>query len=165
MDEVVRCAAASDTGELSRLEELARNGVRDVRGGALRLQECPPVSDWAALIANPDALVLVGSLDGATVAFLVMRLKRDKNRGFISHVYVEVEGRELGLGDVFIERAISAVRAAGLSGIEAVALPGDRDTKNLFERAGLTARKLIVYKSLTDSAPPAVAPDPVPDGE
>ena len=35
-----------------------------------------------------------------------------------------------------------------LSGIEAVALPGDRETKNLFERAGLTARKITVYKSL-----------------
>jgi len=152
MDEVVRRATSNDVSELSRLEALARDGLREVRGGALRLQECPPVGDWTSVLVDPTRVVLVGSLDGAIVAYLVMLLSPSKNRLLISHVYVEVEGRELGLGDSMVEQAIAVALDADLGGIEAVALPGDRETKNMFERAGLTARKLTVYKSLRSSA-------------
>ncbi len=154
VDEVVRRAQVEDCPDLLRLEAIARDGIREVRGGALRLQECATVGDWGARITDPHWLVLIGSLDGVIVASLAMRLSAEADRGLISHVYVEVEGRELGLGDMLVEQAISAVLAAGLSGIEAVALPGDRETKNLFERAGLTARKLTVYKSLRARADP-----------
>lgn len=151
MDEVVRRACDDDCSELRRLETLARAGLEGVRGGALRLQECSPVGDWSDVVADPAKVVLVGTLDDNPVAFLLMHLSRAKDRGLISHVYVEVEGRELGLGDSMVQHAVDAVRGFGLSGIEAIALPGDRDTKNLFERAGLTARKLTVYKSLRPS--------------
>ena len=67
-------------------------------------------------------------------------------------MYVEQEARELGLGDTMVEHAIATVREAGLEGIESVALPGDRETKNLFERAGLTARLITVYKTLAADA-------------
>ena len=93
---------------------------------------------------------------------MVMHLVPSKDRGIITHAFVEAEARELGLGDTMVEVAIATVREAGLAGIEAVALPGDRETKNLYERAGLTARKLTVYKSLsadtsrmTEATPPA----------
>ena len=155
MDPVVRRAATDDIRELDRLQELARGGIADVRGGALRLRECPPVHDWGALVADPASVVLVGTLDEVIVAYMVMLLSTTKSRGIISHAYVEVEARELGLGDTMVEHAIDAVRSAGLAGIEATALPGDRETKNLFERAGLTARKLTVYKSILPAAPEA----------
>jgi hypothetical protein len=38
--------------------------------------------------------------------------------------------------------------AEGCIGMDAMALPGDRDTKNFFERSGFTARKLVMYHSL-----------------
>ena len=120
----------------------------------MRLEECPPINDWKALLADPNCVVLTGSLDDSIVAYLVMHLSPSKDRGVISHVYVEVEGRELGLGDAMVEQAIAVARDADLGGIEAVALPGDRETKNMFERAGLTARKLTVYKSLRSTAVP-----------
>ena len=44
--------------------------------------------------------------------------------------------------------AMDAMRTAGGVTVEGWALPGDRDTKNLFERAGVTARKIIVSKPL-----------------
>jgi len=34
--------------------------------------------------------------------------------------------------------------------VEAEALPGDRETKNLYERAGITARNIVVSKRLVD---------------
>ena len=34
------------------------------------------------------------------------------------------------------------------AGIDGFALPGDRETKNFFERFGLTARAILVHRSL-----------------
>ena len=130
------------------MQAVARSSLVGVRGGALRLAECTPVTDWSSLIDDHNAVVLVGSLLDASVSYMVMHLSHHTDRGIITQAFVEPEARELGLGDTMVEHAIAAVRAADLSGIEAVALPGDRETKNLYERAGLTARKLTVYKSL-----------------
>lgn len=38
--------------------------------------------------------------------------------------------------------------AAGCLGIDALALPGNRETKNFFEASGLTARAIVVHRSL-----------------
>lgn len=148
IDPVVRRALHGDAGELDRLQTLARAAIVLVRGGALRLAECTPVTDWASLIDDQDAAVFVGSLLDASVSYMVVHLSRNADRGIITQAFVEPEGRELGLGDTMLEHALEVVRAAGLSGIEATALPGDRETKNMYERGGLTARKLTVYKSL-----------------
>jgi len=43
---------------------------------------------------------------------------------------------------------MAAGRAAGCAAIEGEALPGDRDVKNLYERAGITARLIVVSKAL-----------------
>jgi hypothetical protein len=59
---------------------------------------------------------------------------------------VAPEAREVGFGDVLLAEAIGAIRSSGGVCIESFALPGDRDTKNLYERAGVTARKIIVSK-------------------
>ena len=56
--------------------------------------------------------------------------------------------REVGFGDALLESAVEAGRAAGCVVIEGEALPGDRDLKNLYERAGITARLIIVSKPL-----------------
>ena len=127
---------------------MARLGIETVRGGALRLQECAVVVDWLDLISHPDHTVLIGTLDDAVVSYMVVRLSTEQNRGIITHAFVEEPARELGLGNAMVEQAIAVVSEAHLAGIEAVALPGDRETKNMYERVGLTARKLTVYKSL-----------------
>lgn len=148
MDPVVRRATVADAAELDRLQSLARLALEPVRGGALRLAECPAVTDWPSLINDASCVVFVGMLLDSVVSYLVLQLSDQKNRGIVTHAYVEAEARELGLGDGMLEAAIAVVRDAGLAGVEAIALPGDRETKNMYERAGLTARKLTVYKSL-----------------
>lgn len=148
MDPVVRPAMITDIPALADLETTARAGIADVRGGALRLAECAPITDWPALVADPERRVFVGTLDDVVLAFAVLVLQPARDRSLVTHVYVDAGARELGLGDTMIEHAVAATREAGLAGIESTALPGDRDTKNLFERAGLTARKLTVYKAL-----------------
>lgn len=138
----------ADIEALDWLQGRAREGLADARGGALLLAECEPIQDWAACLAAPQIVVLVGTLLDVVLSFMVMILRDDIGRGCITNAFVEEGARELGLGDTMVEHAVAAVRAHGLRGIEAVALPGDRETKNLFERAGMTARKITVYKAV-----------------
>ena len=56
--------------------------------------------------------------------------------------------RQLGLGALLIERCEQVVRDNGCTVLEGLALPGDRDMKNLFERASMSAQLLIVGKNL-----------------
>ena len=148
MDPVVRVATADDIDDLDRLQALAREGLVDARGGALLLAENLPIVNWRALLDSDDVVVYVGTLLDVVLSFMVMELRSAINRGCITNAFVEEGARELGLGDTMVEQAKIATRAAGLTGIEAVALPGDRSTKNLYERAGMTARKITVYKAL-----------------
>ena len=77
-----------------------------------------------------------------------MRLVNASRTGVISTVYVDPGARELGLGDALLATLLDAARDAGMHALESTALPGDRDTKNLFERAGLVARLIVVSQRL-----------------
>ena len=62
----------------------------------------------------------------------------------VDQVFVTPAARELGFGDALLEAAVAAAREEGARVLEGHALPGDRDTKNLYERAGITARLITV---------------------
>lgn len=66
----------------------------------------------------------------------------------VDQVWVTPEARENGFGDALLELAIERARALGASAVEGQALPGDRHTKNLYERAGIVARLITTYRSL-----------------
>jgi ribosomal protein S18 acetylase RimI-like enzyme len=66
----------------------------------------------------------------------------------INHVHVIREARGIGVGDALMKRMLSDARADGVRRISSVALPGDRSTKNLFERFGLIAEAIVVSKNL-----------------
>ncbi len=150
----VRRAAGIDAPELALLEQQARESIVDVRGGAALLAEQPAIGDasaWAAAIADVGRAVWVATVDDVPVGLLELILPEAAGGvGVVRQVFVRAEARELGFGDELLAQAIEATVAAGGVVIESHALPGDRDTKNLFERAGVTARKLIVTKRLVD---------------
>jgi GNAT superfamily N-acetyltransferase len=72
----------------------------------------------------------------------------DGDVAVVDQVYVTPEARELGFGDTLLEAAVEAATAAAAHVIEGHALPGDRETKNLYERAGITARLITVSRRL-----------------
>lgn len=139
--EAVRALTAADIPEVAALEREARHAMRDQRGGAARLAEVAP-ADWEAAIGR----AWVGTIDDVVVGYLELEL-----RGAVAdvrQVYVHPEARELGLGDELLATAAAAARDAGCTVLEGTALPGDRDTKNLYERAGIVARKIVVSTPL-----------------
>ncbi len=142
IDPVVREFAAADEAVVRELAEVARESIREARGGS-RWIETHPLPDWT----NPDLSVLVADLDGVVVGYLVGRLSSGDVL-MVDEVFVLEEARELGFGDALVEEIQQIGRRRGARRMEAEALPGDRDTKNLWERAGITARLITVSVEL-----------------
>jgi GNAT superfamily N-acetyltransferase len=146
----VRRADSGDLAALAQLEAEARAGLVDARGGAALLAEQAAVGDWGTSLADPSRLVWVATIDDVVLGYLELLVPAMPGGiGLVRQVYVHPEARELGLGDELLGAAITATSVAGGAVIESMALPGDRETKNLFERAGLTARLITVAKRLT----------------
>lgn len=148
MNGEVRRATANDAESLRLLETEARSTLIDARGGPQLLAEQPAVAAWETTTNDSSTAVWVATIDDVVVGYLELGLPDLGGTGVVRQVYVTEGARELGFGDDLLEAAMTATRAAGGAAIESWALPGDRDTKNLFERAGVTARKLIVSKRL-----------------
>ncbi len=149
LEPTVRRAEPSDAAELQLLESRARAGIDGQRGAARLLDESPAIGDgWTDAIASPGWWIAVAVIDDVIVGYLAMEIPGRDRAAVVTQVWVEPDARGLGFGDALLAQAIDAARAAGATVIEATALPGDRETKNLYERAGVTARKIIVSKPL-----------------
>jgi GNAT superfamily N-acetyltransferase len=153
IDPVVRRARRADADELRTLEDEARAALVGVRGGGRWLGDHPAIgSGWADTVTAQSVFVAVlGDLEGleqpaAVVGYLVLDVDGDVAR--IDQVFVTPDAREVGFGDALVEAATEAARSAGAKFLEGEALPGDRDTKNLYERAGITARLITVSRRL-----------------
>jgi GNAT superfamily N-acetyltransferase len=145
IDPLVRPADAADTDQLRWLESVCRAALVDQRGGRRWLDTHPERGDhWPSAIGSMS--VFVAEIDEVIVGYLVARMSDDLLT--IDDVFVLTEARELGFGDALLAEAIEAGRRAGMRLLEGEALPGDRDTKNLYERAGIKARLITVSTEL-----------------
>lgn len=148
VDVIVRAAVDSDSSACVDIDREARRDLVDQRGGEAWLAEHAPLSDVSGWWTHS----FVAVIDGVVVGFLV-GLIDDTARGRVfrvDRVYVLADARELGCGDELVAAAMARATDEGCRFLEAVALPGDRDTKNLYERAGVTARSITVSKRLSD---------------
>jgi GNAT superfamily N-acetyltransferase len=146
--ESARRAVASDGPRLADLATQAMAAMRDQRGGLLQLAGMRPYEP--ADLHRTDTLVLVGCIDAVAVGYLLVRLTPLGELGTLGQIdglFVEPGAREVGVGEAMMDAALAWCEAEGCSGVDAVALPGDRTTKNFFERFGLTARAIIVHRS------------------
>ena len=142
IDPVVREFTVADEVALDELAALARESIREARGGA-RWVETHPMPNWN----DPEVLALVADLDGVVIGYLVARMSSDQVME-VDEVFVLEQAREVGFGDALVAEIKRLARERGAKRLEAEALPGDRDTKNLWERAGITARLITVSVDL-----------------
>jgi len=153
--EGTRLATEADVPVLAALTEAAVDEQRDARGGevwAVREARALPAEDSLRhAIADPSQLVLVGTIDDVVVAYAAVRVEdlRDGSRlGVVTDIYTDPGAREVGLGEALIDEVLKWCTEQGCRGVDALALPGNRETKNFFETAGLTARAIVVHKRL-----------------
>lgn len=144
IDPTVRPADSGDTEQLAVLEREAREAVTDQRGGDRWLVEHPEIGTaWADQVTD----TLVAHIGDVLVGYVVARLGTDRVVR-INQVWVTPEARELGFGDALLAAAIERARLDGAVAVEGEALPGDRHTKNLYERAGIVARLITTFRWL-----------------
>jgi len=149
IEPVIRRATHSDLAVIVELDATAREVVASQRGGRNWLVEHAP-----ARFLEPDDLIelcWVGTVDEHVVGFLRCTLDDVRQHGLVcsvERVFVDEHARELGFGDALLQHAIEHATSLGCVAIEGNALPGDRETKNLYERAGIVARKIIVSRPL-----------------
>ncbi len=123
-----------------------------MKGGALWLQReawSEPLEDaYRALLARDDARLVVGTIDDVVLGFgavVVEPLRSGALLGVITDLYVEDGAREVGIGEEMVDDLMRFCAARGCVGIDALALPGHRATKNFFEEHRFTARLLTMH--------------------
>ena len=90
--------------------------------------------------------------DGTVVGYALARTDRLADGGLLGVVddlYVDPGAREVGIGEALMDHLLDWCRAEGCFGVDSIALPGDRATKNFFESFGLVARAILVHKPLS----------------
>jgi GNAT superfamily N-acetyltransferase len=150
-----RPATVEDLPRIAELAELARDELVPMKGGALwsaREAVAEPFEDaYAALIARDDASVVVGTVDETVIGFGVVtleRLRTGETLGIIGDLFVEPGARGIGVGEAMADDLVAFCETRGCTGIDALALPGHRTTKNFFEGSGFTARALVMHRAL-----------------
>jgi GNAT superfamily N-acetyltransferase len=139
-----RPATDADRPELVWLEGVARDGLDGQRGADLWADAHPRQSpEWPAVT---DGEVLVSTIIDVPVGYV--RFSVVDAVLYVHDIFVHPEAREVGCGDGLLAAAIEVGRSRGARRIEAEALPGDRHTKNLYERAAITAKRIVVSAPL-----------------
>lgn len=151
----VREALPDDDAALAVLDAEWRDAARSHRGAVRLLAEDPHRLGLATLRGLAGWRVLVAGVDGAVLGALA--LATTGSVATISRVYVTADARGLGIGEAMVARALDASWAGGCRSVDAIALPGDRETKNLYERTGLVARLIVASRDRPDgTATPSV---------
>ena len=149
IEPVIRHATTDDLAVIIELDATAREAVASQRGGRNWLVEHAP-----ARFLYADELIhhsWVGTIDEHVVGFLRCTIEDVPQHGLVcsvERVFVDENARELGFGDALLQQALDYATNLGCVAIEGNALPGDRETKNLYERAGIVAHKIIVSRPL-----------------
>jgi GNAT superfamily N-acetyltransferase len=157
-DEAVHRATDADLGELTRLSRLLIDELGGQRGGRawyLRSGKSEPLSvDLRRALHDPDAYVVVGTYAHSAVGYVTARLQSQPDGttwAVVDDVYVEPDARGVGVGEALLDGVLEWAAGCGCTAVDAVVLPGMRESKNFFERFGLVARSISVQRRLGGS--------------
>ena len=150
--EAVRAATPEDLPAIVALVEALRAELTPMRGGGIwavrEARRGPPAGAYGALLTDPAACVVVGTLDAVVVGFgvaTVEPLADGRRLGVVAELFVDPEGRAVGVGEAMLEGLVAFCAREGCVGVDAFALPGHRAAKNFFEESGFTARAIVMH--------------------
>lgn len=149
-DAAARHAAVGELALLRHLAEQSRADRLTERGGVVleQLEPRPAIDD--ARFADRDVLLALGLY--ADVAFGYAHanvVDVDGARIVRLHdVFVEPDARGVGIGEALLTFVFEWAQQQRAAAIDSIVLPGNREGKNFFERFGLVARAIHVYRAL-----------------
>jgi len=128
-----------------------------MRGGevlfAQRARREPVVASLAADLADNEAGLWAGTIDDTVIGYAAGRIEAlddGTTLGVITELFVEPEARAVGVGEAMIVAMLGWFASRRCRGVDALALPGHRATKNFFEESGFTARLLVMHHRLDE---------------
>ena len=152
MEEGCRPAGPADLPRVAELNRAVIAELSPMRGGGVwlaREARQEPLEDrLAELLDSSDARVVVATIDGVVVGYAVVHLEHlvdGSVLGVIDDIFVEEGARQVGLGELMIDDLMTWCQERKCLGMDAMALPGHRATKNFFEESGFTARQLVMH--------------------
>ena len=155
-EEASRPATEDDVPRLAELVAAGIAELREGRGGEVWARQAarraPFEAQLRAELADPAHHVVAGTVDDVVMAYGAVHVEvlADGGRlGVVTDLYTDLGMRALGLGEVMMDALIDWCRTQGCFGVDSLALPGDRHTKNFFESFGLVARAIVVHRSLS----------------
>ena len=149
-----RSAAKDDIPLMLRILGEAEDEIEKWRGGKVLWESRPPDSLaelLAKCLARDDMLCLLGTLDDVPVGIGLAtqaKLANGDPMAKIQIFYVLKGARGVGAGAAIMAELAVWAETKGCIGLDAAALPGDRNTKNFFESHGMSARALTLFKQL-----------------
>jgi len=145
----VRSASEEDVMAIVELAKEARSEIAQFRGHE-HLLEVWTLTDqqWATAITSNKNIVLVALSSMSIVGYAKGDIDDKGAICLVSHVFVDPQARQLGIGAGLVGETARFAKSKGCQTLDAVALPGDRKMKNLYERIGMPARLLIASKTL-----------------
>jgi len=152
--ETARPARDDDIPACLELLAWALTDARSVRGGPALVGDATPAQVLARWMeaAPADAAVYVGEFQHAVVglaaATVAVRPHATELSGRIECCYVEKEARGVGVGTALLDSMVAWCGQRDCRDVDALALPGDRLSKQRFEGAGFTARLLVLNRPL-----------------
>jgi GNAT superfamily N-acetyltransferase len=154
-----RPAGEHDIASIVELAAAMRAELAAIRGGTLWVEReaWPEPLDEAyrALLGRDDAHVVVGTIDDVVLGFgavVVERLRSGASLGIVTDLFVDEGAREVGVGERIVADLIAFCTDRDCIGIDAIALPGHRATKNFFEEHHFTARALTMHRRTAPEA-------------
>ena len=165
-------ARSADSHDVELLVSIARShgeAIAGARGADLLLRrELVFTTEqlrqaFVDALASPDHCLVAGTYDDVVFGYGLVRyesLADGARLARLEQFVVDAEARQVGIGEAMMRYLLDEAIGRGCIGIDSIALPGDRATKNFFESFGLKARQLVVHRSLR---PPDGAVDPPPD--
>ncbi|MEX1218476.1 MAG: GNAT family N-acetyltransferase [Acidimicrobiales bacterium] len=153
MSSTVRPADLSECEDLAVLMDEALHELASQRGGAALLHSedraSSSIKTFENALLDASTMVWSGYWFEALAGYAIASASLDKRPIVsLSDIYTTPEARKVGVGEALLEAAISWAESLDAEAIDAHALPGARDSKNLFERFGLTARLIVVRRDL-----------------
>ncbi len=149
--ELARPAGVEDRTACAHLLALALGAAATMRGGPALVGDATPATlleRWTS--PEGAAALFVGEYEGAVVGILGLTEAHTASgpRSLVECCFVEDGARGVGVGAALLEAAVEWSTRRSCAEIDAVALPGDRSTKQRLEAAGFTARLLTLSRRL-----------------
>jgi GNAT superfamily N-acetyltransferase len=151
--EGARLAVEGDLPTCRELLHGALEGARTMRGGAALIGSATENELLARWTDGPEAAaLLVGEFHEVIVGLAAVvtfsRPEPAQLAGRIECLYVEPDARGVGVGSALMTAAVAWLRQQSCVEVDALALPGDRSSKQRYEGAGFTARLITLSRRL-----------------